>query len=234
MTGALMTPAAEVEAARTALREAIDDLTTIGHHKLETDEGDVRHATTPPLLDQVDNEIAGNSQNAGGNSWRSKLPLWEDAMALFIDVDRHVSRYDGASRAERVRRWGAECSSGSPATVVDAAEQAARWVESCRQLLNPKPRHRLTGQACPQCSAERVWDREDHDNGERYARPALEIDPKIGACVCRACDAQWHPELWSHLAMVLEQQRAETLAARGWSEGLRAKSDAERGRNTYR
>lgn len=206
-------PAAEVEAARTQLREHLDDLCSIAHHKLETDTGDVRHATTPPLLDQVANEYAGNSQNSGGNAWRSKLPLWEDALKLFIDVDREVSRYDGATRAEQVRAWGRHCASASPGTVVDAAEHAARWAEACRNLLNPKPKWRLTGQACPNCGAQRVWDRHDTDNGENYARPALEIDTRQGVCICRACDTQWPPEWWEHLAMVLEQQRAEHLAA---------------------
>ena len=227
-------PAAEVEAARVALREHIADLTTISHHQIDLDEGGTRHATTPPLLEQVGNEIAGNSQNAGPNTWGSKPPLWLEGSALLGEVADHVAHFEGATLVEQVRSWGAACASGSGATVLDAAEHAERWAESCRNLLNPKPRVRFAGQACPQCGAERVWDRADVDNGENYARPALEIDVKLGACVCRACDAQWNPELWGHLAMVLEQQRSETLQARGWTEGPRAKDDRERGRNTYR
>lgn len=214
-----MLPAAEVEAARTALREHIDDLTTVEHHKIDTDEGDVRHATTPPLLDQIAAEIAGNSQNAGPNAWSSKPPLWLDGSALLIEIAEHVGRFNEASElVGRVRKWGAECASGTGATVIDAAEIAGGWVGAARQLLNPKPRVRFAGQSCPRCGAERVWDRHDRDNHENYARPALEIDPERGACVCRACGAEWSPDLWEHLAMVLEQQRHEHLAVASWDE----------------
>jgi hypothetical protein len=227
-------PAAEVEAARIALREHIADLTSISHHEIELDEGGTRNATTPPLLDQVAGEIAGNSQNAGPNTWGSKPPLWLDGSALLGTVAEHVAHFDGSTLTEQVRNWGRACASGTGATVLDAAEHAERWAEGCRNLLNPKPRVRFAGQACPKCGTERVWDRADVDNGENYARPALEIDMKLGACVCRACGEEWHPEMWGHLAQVLEQQRHETLAARGETGSLRAKDDAERGRNTYR
>lgn len=223
-----MMPAAEVDTARSELREHVDDLTTIGHHRIELDDGDVRHATTPPLLDQIAAEIAGNSQNAGPNAWASKPPLWLDGSVLLAEVDEHTAGFDGKTRIERVRAWGAYCSSAAPGTVVDAAKQAAVWVDAARNLLHPKPKFRLTGQACPRCQAAKVWDRHDRGAQENYARPALEIDPDRGVCVCRACGAQWLPELWEHLAAVLEQQRHETLAARGWDGRVRARTADER------
>jgi hypothetical protein len=210
-----MVPAAEVEAARAALREHIDDLCSIEHHKIETDEGEVRNATTPALIDQVAGEIAGNSQNRGPNAWASKPPLWLDGSSLLMDIQREVVDYRGPLTIA-VRQWGADMASGTPGQVVDAERLAGGWVAAARQLLNPKPRVRFAGQSCPSCGAERVWDRHDRDNQESYARPALEIDTERGSCVCRACGQEWPPELWEMLAMVLEQQREETLAATSW------------------
>lgn len=219
MTGAVMVdkptppPAAEVEAARSALREHLADLTSIIHHKIETDSGDIRHATSPPLLDQIAGEIAGNSANDGGPNWlRSKEPLWMDGAELLREIDRETRGVEG-DRTERVRRWGAVCASGEAALVVWASELAARWATSCRALLYPQPKMQLRGQSCPQCGATRVWDRQDKGAGENYARPALAVDAQRGACVCRACGAQWLPELFEHLAQVLRQQQEEHLAA---------------------
>lgn len=228
-------PAHEVERARAELREQVDDLTTIGHHKWLLEDGTMKHATTPPLLAQIAAEVAGNSQNQGGNSWRSKPPLWFDGSMLLADVDRWAGGYDGDTREQQVRAWCNDvASNGAPIDIVDARDVTRSWVGGCKALLDPKPKFRLRGQACPNCGNSKVWDRTDEDNDENHARPALEIDTERGVCVCLACDEEWAPAMWEHLRMVLEQQQHETLAVTGYDTSVRARTNAEAGGNTYR
>lgn len=228
MTAMIVGP--EVERARAELREHVDDLTSISHHQLTLDDGDVINATTPPLLDQVDAEIAGNAGNAGGPNWRSsKEPLWLDGSVLLAEVDEHTGRWDGDTRTERVRAWGAwVASNGTPDGIVEAAGLAGRWAAACRTLLDPPPRMLLRGQRCPECGAEKVWDREDTAAEEHHAKPALGIDPHRGVCVCAACHAEWPHEHWELLVQVLELQRQERAQANGYDTTVRARRDDER------
>lgn len=231
-TGGVLThPAVEVDRARQTLRESVDELTTIGHHKLFLEDGTIRHATTPPLLDQVAAEIAQQSAASAGFNPRSRPPLWLDATQLLAEVDREIHGHHGPTRAERVRTWCNHVAShANPGTIIDAADSARGWVTGCRNLLDPKPKLRLRGQGCPSCAAVKVWDRTDDGADEHHARPALEIDVTRGLCVCLSCEATWAPEVWEHLTTVLAQQRQETLAVDGWDPTIRARSDDEAGR----
>lgn len=233
MTGPTI-PAHEVEKARAELREHVDDLTAIAHHRLTLEDGSTKHATTPPLLAQVAAEVAGNSQNGGANSWQSKPPLWLDGAMLLAEVDAATERHDGDTREARVRAWCNAAAAGPPAIVIDSRDLAARWHDAADALLHPAPKFRLRGQACPNCGAGKVWDHADTDNGENHARPALEINTGRGMAVCLACDEEWPPDLWEHLRMVLEQQQHETLQATGYDPTVHARTEAEAGRNTYR
>lgn len=229
MTATVTQPAAEVERARLDLREAIDEITTVAHRTVERDDGTKNHFTAPPLLRQVEQELTEQSAKAGAFAARSKPPAWVDAIQFLADVDDHTARHDGADRVERVRKWSAEASSSSAGTVVDAATAARHWRDTISHLLEPQPKMRLRGQACPNCKAEKVWDRHDDGAGENHARPALEIDPARGLCVCLHCDEQWEPPMWEHLVQVLQQQRQETLAATGYDTTVKARTAGERG-----
>lgn len=230
MGAAVTVPAAEVEKARAALREHVDDLTTIAHHKIETDEGDIRHATTPSLLSQLGAEVAGNSMNNGGVAWlESKPPLWLDASELLAAIDSYVAHFDGDTLEARVRAWCSHVASqGTPSSIVDAAADAGRWVQACRALLDPQPKMQLRGTRCPECGAEKVWTGRDAAAGESHAKPALGIDATRGVCVCSACRTEWPQERWDLLVQVLELQRQERLQADGYDPRVRAKHDQER------
>jgi hypothetical protein len=205
-------PGHETEAARTALREAVDALTMPKVLDVEHDDGTRSTADVPALLTQLANEINGIEPGSAGFTARSRPPMRLDALQLLTDIDRAVGARDSATRVATVHRWGQDCASAlTGADLVDASRLAEDWLRGVRELLNPTPKHRLTV-ACPACGATKVWSHEDADNGETYARPALSIDEPSASCVCDACGARWRIELWEHLGQVLEQQKLETLA----------------------
>lgn len=208
---------AAVDAARDTLRRAVDELTTVRVLDVEHDDGSRSTSAAPALLTQLVRELTGMEATEGSFSARSRPPLRLDAVQLLTDIDREVGARGTPERIDAVHRWGQTCASAlTGAAMVDAAALAESWLRSVRELLDPAPKRRVSA-PCPACGATKVWSHEDRDNGEHYARPALTIDEPSASCLCDACGARWGIELWEHLRQVLEQQRAETLAAEPWT-----------------
>lgn len=223
-------PAHELEAARTALRDDADALTTVQQRTVTYDDGSARIHTAPSLLAQLENDVHGGTGPAGSFSPRSKPPTGIDALTVLAEIDRHTSRPPHRDRASWVHAWAMAQSSSRPALVLHAAERVADWRGGVTALLDPMPRFQVRGQACPACGAAKVHDRVDHGAGEHHARPALEVDPHTGETRCRCCAATWAAELHEHLRHVLEQQRLEHLQADPTADPtVRARTPAEKG-----
>lgn len=225
-TGATMTEPAQPSPRLTAelrkiqldLEHAVDTLTLPVRQRIERDTGEQQWAEVPALVEQLEQAIESSSGAASKFSPRSKPPLYLDAVVMRQDIDEHLRLFkDRTTRAGRMRAWSAaagDLKATDPDGLIYCAEKAAHWVSGIRGLLDPKPRFRMRGQACPECGTVRVLDNHDTDNDEQTWRPALEIDTDRGVCRCVAhgCRAEWAPEFWPHLAAVLEQQQHETLA----------------------
>lgn len=227
MTAMATVPAQEVERARVALRDAAHALTTAQVVDVELDDGGRREVVVPALLSSLASEITDQSAPSGSFAPRSRPPLWLDAVALLDEIDRTAGASEH-TRCQDVHAWARAWSSrATGAELVAISRTVEGWLASVTELLNPTPRRHVRGVPCPACGAVKVWDREDRDNDEHHARPALRIDDQQAACVCDVCGARWGVELFAHLQMVLEheqvireQQRAETLAVESWDGRL--------------
>lgn len=227
-------PAVEVDKLRTQIRADIDAITTVQELTVEFDTGpdgrrDQRHYTAPCLLAQVERDLVGVKGVADTFSPRSVAPVTIDALDLFALIDACTRGVAGADRSTRLHTWAAAASSAAAAAVIDDAPRASSMRSTVQNLLDPKLRHRLRGQACPRCRAEKIWHREDQAAGEHHTRPALEVDRDLGVCTCLHCGAEWGIDLWEHLGAVLRQQREETLAAEGWNPTVEARTADEAG-----
>jgi hypothetical protein len=215
----------EAANARLAWEVAVDQLVQPGLHKVRREDGSTETAEVLPLLRQVEEAVQPGSKVSGKTLLGSRPPASLGALALLAEIRAEVRgccRTHGHTKwstlAEQLRAWIAHADHwqlDARDYVVWAAEQASRWVQQARLVVDPEPRFPLRGKACPTCRADvvQVW---SDDENDYVRRPALHIDPEHVDAVCAACGQRWGLDVWAQLNAMLDQQLThETLAVTG-------------------
>jgi len=215
----------EAANARLSWEVAVDQLIQPGQHRVHREDGSTETAEVLPLLRQVEEAVLPGSKVSGKTLLGSRPPASLGALALLGEIRAEVRgccRTHGhpefTTLAEQLRAWighADEWQLDARDYVVWAAEQATRWVQQARLVVDPEPRFPLRGKACPTCGVDvvQVW-ADDQDDYVR--RPALYIDPDQADAVCAACGLRWPLDVWVQLNTALHQQLThETLAVTG-------------------
>jgi hypothetical protein len=171
--------------------------------------------TAPSLVDQFRDAIAGKQGSGRGHSARSLPLVWVDAVDKLNGMDAELRAWERsdlpslhiqpdnppADVAGRVRELGGRA--WRPQDVARIEQITARltaWAADIATMLDP-PRRITVPAACPVCDATTTHRRDK--SGELVRVPALTIVAELG-CTCAACGAHWTPDLYRHLARVLE------------------------------
>lgn len=195
----------------------------------------VDRAELPSLLDQLHDAVHSTQGGGGASAGVHRSPIGLAAAELLGEIGATVrpaparqplyrtfeqrraalAAQPRPALAAQIRSWAGLAGhwrTTSPRQLVEAANQAHRWVGDGRDLLNPRRRMTASG-ACPRCGQTTAHVRDD--TGEEVRRPALEIDVRTGwaRCIVPSCDGSWPPERLPFLASLLEQQ-AEAEAER--------------------
>ncbi|MFD8494240.1 hypothetical protein [Amycolatopsis sp. NPDC059657] len=211
---------------RLAFDAAIDQLTQPAQVTVTRDDGTLENAATPCLLDQLVQATEPGTERSGTSAPGSRPPASLNALELVAQISQAMRTalaalgrdLFGTSRRERlagqVRVWASYAEQwqfDDPDYLVFAAREAERWVAAGRAVLDPPPRFRLRGHACPTCghTTVLVWSEIDD---EWVRQPALGINTERVDVVCAACETRWSADTWERLGQVLRAQQRETLA----------------------
>jgi hypothetical protein len=174
-------------------------------------------AVVPSLLDQLLDQVGGNSDSGGAGAGAHRSPIALAAAELVGHIQRTI-RWGRIASGDtdphpdvrvQIRRWAARAPTwhrDHPDHLIAAAHAAESWVASIRALISPGKRTTIT-EPCPHC--HRHTARVQDDTGETVQRPALEVDLTHKTARCWGCNSGWPAEF---LAELLAQQRAEQLA----------------------
>lgn len=227
MTSTLDTDHAPVDPVMTRLAfdAAIDQLTQPALATVTRDNGTRERAATPCLLDQLTQATRPGTERSGSSAPGSRPPASMNALTVVAEIGTEMRQalaalghqvFGPAPRAPlsaQVRLWasyGEHWQHEDPDYLVYATRQAEQWVRAARAVLEPAPRYRLRGHACPTCGSSTVWVWSEVE--EQYVRQAaLGIDTDRVEAVCAACDDRWGLDVWTQLGRVLEAQQRETL-----------------------
>lgn len=211
---------------RLAFDVAVDQLTQPVHVTVTRDDGSIEQAQTPCLLDQLVQATQPGTERSGSSAPGSRPPASMNALALVAEISQAMRPalaalgrdLFGPGRRERltgqVRIWASYAEQwqyDDPDYLSYAAGEAERWVSAGRAVLDPPPRHRLRGHACPTCGHATVLVWSDVDD-EWVRQPALGINTDRAEVVCAACETCWSADVWEQLGKVLQSQQQETLA----------------------
>lgn len=221
-------PAVDPVMTRLAFDVAVDQLTAPGVATITRDDGSTERGLTPCLLDQLVTACSPGGEHGGGSSGGSgtgsRPPAALNALAVVAEIgselrtalaalghDRTVTE---ARLSTQVRAWAAHAEEWQYADLdylAYAARRAEHWVVATRGVLDPAPRRRLRGHACPVCreSTVLVW---SDVEGERVRQAALSANPEHTEITCAACDTHWHVDHWEQLGALIAAQQRETLA----------------------
>jgi hypothetical protein len=199
---------------RTACAELVDP--TQFHD--ERDDGTVVVVEGDSLLTQLQ-DAAGSSQMSGGGPAKSQpILINPDAVELFADIETATAEWCDEPTVEQRIRAGTNLA-GQWTTTADIlwiTSQLRRWTQQIQELFNPPKRWHLAA-PCPACGTRMVW-RKDDTTGETVQAPALDLQ-QVGegterrwecTCLNPACRHRWPSGTLEHLALVLDQERAET------------------------
>lgn len=167
-------------------------------------------AQLPPLLDQLQAAIAnsGDTGRSPGGPAAHRSPVGLAALALVTAIARHVGNRHRACLVEDLTAWAGD----SAARALDDAEEAERWVEQARAVLQPNPsKTRGLRGRCPACDRDSVS--VPDDTGDLVHRNALQVDHTT-AVHCLGCGDYTPPWRAHLLADVLEHQAAQDRAER--------------------
>lgn len=212
---------------RLAFDVAVDQLTAPGVHTITRENGSTDRAVSACLLDQlVAATQPGGERVGGGTGPGSRPPASLNALTVVAEIGTEMRRQITAlgyhifgpgprwRLSRQVRLWASHAEQWQFADVdylAHAAEQTQRWVTAARGVLEPEPRYRLRGHACPVCRETTVLVWSDVE-AEWVRQAALSIDTDRVEAVCAACDTRWTLDHWAQLGRTLEDQRRETLA----------------------
>ncbi|ANZ36456.1 hypothetical protein BBK82_10650 [Lentzea guizhouensis] len=216
----------EAANARLAWEAAVDQLVQPGQHRVHREDGSTETAEVLPLLRQVEEAVLPSGTKTSGKTLLgSRPPASLGALALLAEIRaavRGCCRTHGhtswSTLNEQLRAWVAHADHwqiDAADYVLWAAEQATRWVQQARLVVDPEPRFPLRGKACPTCGVDvvQVW---SDDQNDHVRRPALYIDPDQADAVCAACGLRWPLDVWIQLNTMAQQQLThETLAVTG-------------------
>lgn len=210
-------------AARLAFDAAVDQLTQPGMAVIERDGGRVERGLTPCLLDQLVQATAPGGERSGSSNPGSRPPASMNALAVVAEIGSEMRRALAAlghnlfgpgprgSLAGQVRLW-ANYAEGwqfeDPDYLEHAAAQTEGWVSAARAVLEPRPRYRLRGLACPVCNEATALVWSDVEN-EYVRQAALSIDTDRIEAVCQVCDSRWGLDAWEQLGRALQAQQEE-------------------------
>lgn len=212
--------------ARLAFDAAVDQLTAPGVATITRESGEQERGLTPCLLDQLVQATQPGGERSGSSSPGSRPPASMNALAVVAEIGTEMR---GALAAlghevfgpgpryplsQQVRLWAGHAEHWQHENLdylTYAATQAERWVTAARAVLEPAPRYRLRGHACPICRETTilVWSDVETD---WVRQPALSIDTDRVEAVCGSCDTRWGLDVWAQLGAILDTQRKETLA----------------------
>lgn len=197
-----------------ALETAVDELTEPTKALVHRDDGTEEYRPLGALIAQVDQARRSNSGRGGAMAYRSKPPVWIDAVAYLSDLEHAVARYGRDTLAGRVRAWSAEVHAVTDTDeLAEAVRLAEDWVFRARALLEPSGPRRLRGARCPACGNVAVL--VVLEDGEEVWRPALEVDMRRGRarCIVIACAVRWDADQLAQLGEQIARQTAvEQLA----------------------
>lgn len=215
--------------AETSWRQALADFTDQAHKLIgptygtvNRDHTGIRIVTGPSILDQLQNALAGDEDGQPGDRRGARIPLRADIGQLLMDVGsgirgwyQHNPRYYGLvipnphrhnNRTIRdahaivgyLTNPHARLAAEDGPFLQRAADEIAGWLTRADQILNP-PRRMDIAAPCPAC--DRRW-YYHHDGADEIRSAALTVT--ANGCSCQACGTTWGPELFQHLARVLE------------------------------
>ncbi|CRK55456.1 Phage protein [Alloactinosynnema sp. L-07] len=221
-------PPVDPVAARLAFDAAVDQLTSPGVGTITRESGAVERAVAPCLLDQLVEATrpGGDRGGAGGGTTGSRPPAALNALAVVADIGTEMRSALAAlghnvfgpgprtRLSTQVHTWASHAEHWQLHDVdylAYAATRAQHWADAARAVLDPPPRYRLRGNACPVCreTTVLVWSTEEAD---WVRQAALFIDPDRAEAVCAACDTRWGLDTWTHLGALIAQQQKEVLA----------------------
>lgn len=161
-------------------------------------------AVLPSLLERLHDAVHGS----GGTNGASGAGAYRSAIGLAAADLLHTIRAGVGARptddlAAHLHTW-------QPVDPEQAADDAERWVEDVRNIVEPS-RMTEARAPCPICHTRHVWVVED---GQRIQKAAIQINLTRGHALCIApgCTGRWDRAHFNLLAGVLEQDRDERAA----------------------
>ncbi|SDC25198.1 DUF7341 domain-containing protein [Actinokineospora iranica] len=218
-------PVVDPVAARLMFDAAVDQLTAPGVQTITRDDGTGERGLVPCLLDQLAAATRPGSERTGGTASGSRPPASMNALAVVAEIGttmRHALAALGhdlfgpapkTALSTQVRLWASHAEHWQhhdPDYLHHAATETQRWVTAARAVIEPEPRYRLRGHACPVCAETtvHVWSDVESD---WVRQPALSIDTDRVEAVCGACATTWGLDVWAQLGRILHTQHQETL-----------------------
>lgn len=174
--------------------------------QLKIIEGGTRRASIAPLLEQLEDGIAGGfGGGGGGKAGGSQTPLHVPALDLVNEIrkvadaevsrikDAHIVRRPGTVQPldEAVKSWTAAALGAGDLEIARAVKTLRSWAMSIRTMLNP-PIFQEVLAPCPECGERTV---QVPRNGELRRTSALALQVIQGGrsfIQCRACESVWN------------------------------------------
>ncbi|MBM7771752.1 hypothetical protein JOD54_001956 [Actinokineospora baliensis] len=212
--------------ARLAFDAAVDQLCAPGIGTITRENGTRERALIPCLLDQLVQATEPGSERTGATGTGSRPPASLNALELVAEIGTEMRRQLAAhghhprhhrptyALSNQVRLWSSHAEHWQledPDYLAHAADQTQRWVTAARAIVEPQPRYRLRGRACPTCRETTVLIWSDTE-ADWVRQPALWIDTDRIEAACAACDMRWPLDHWERLGQLLDQQRKPVLA----------------------
>jgi hypothetical protein len=199
------------------LRTACAELVDPTRFDDERDDGTVVVVEGDSLLIQLADAAGSSSMSGGGPAKSQPILINPDAVQLFAEIEAATAEWCDEPTVEQRIRVGANLAGQwtAAADILWVTTRLRRWVQQIRELFNPPKRWHLAA-PCPACGKRMAW-RKDDTTGETVQSPALDLQ-QVGegaerrwecTCLNPACRHRWPSGTLEHLALVLDQERAE-------------------------
>lgn len=202
----------DIQAARSRLNRAIAALIDPQPRPRYLEDGRVVNEWLDPIYHQLRVSTGGQNVAEKGDSRKSRLPIWVDAVDLLTQIDATVilwSRISPLTDLPPTRTWPtvarlqaldrATYRPQDTAQVMRWTTMVREWVGKINHLLDPESVKHISA-PCPACGQATIYRRDA--SGEVVRQPALQLVTNQG-CTCLACKTHWEPTKYLFLCKLL-------------------------------